>query len=140
MSHALARRAIETKLEVWSQTQGLSVVYGAESFDPPEGQIYLRAFLLPASTTSRYLNSESIEYRGIYQVSIICPAGEPIGSAEAIIDQLSELFPVDSLLSRLGFAGIVSQPADQGPTITEPNTYTVPARFSYWGMAPRVTA
>lgn len=137
MSHARARRAIEVKLDAWADSQGLMVAHGAEPFDKPEGQVYLRAFLLPASTTSRYLNSEAIEYRGVYQISIVSPVNEAIGTPEGVVDQLAALFPVDSALSRAGFDGIVIQPVDQGPTITEPDVYTVPVRFSYLGQAPK---
>ncbi|SED33046.1 Bacteriophage related protein of unknown function [Pseudomonas mohnii] len=135
MSHARARRAIEVKLDAWAEAEGLMVAHGAEPFDPPEGQVYLRAFLIPASTTCRYLNASELEYSGIYQVSIITPIDQLISVPEQIIDQLSALFPLDSLLDRAGFLGQVSAPVEQGPTITEPDRYTVPASFTYRGSA-----
>ncbi|WP_062390946.1 phage tail terminator-like protein [Pseudomonas abietaniphila] len=137
MSHARARRAIEVKLDAWADAQGISVAHGAEPFDKPQGALYLHGFLLPASTTSRYLASEAIEYRGVYQISIVTPVNEPVGTPEGVIEQLTALFPVDSELSRAGFDGIVIQPVDQGPTITEPDVYTIPVRFSYLGQAPK---
>lgn len=136
MSHARARRAIEVKLDAWADAKGIMIAHGAEAFDPPEGQVYLRAFLLPASTTCRYLSASELEYRGIYQVSIVTPTSEAISIPEQIIDELSSLFPVDSPLERAGFLGLVSNPVEQGPTITEPDRYTVPVSFTYRGSAP----
>ena len=57
MSHARARRAIEVKLDAWADAKGIMIAHGAEAFDPPEGQVYLRAFLLPASTTQTPLSA-----------------------------------------------------------------------------------
>lgn len=139
MSHARARRAIEVKLAVWADARPIMVAYGAEPFTPPEAETYLRAFMLPASAVSRYLGSDAIEYRGVYQVSIVCPAGTAISIAEEIIDDLDLLFPIDSGLERAGFEGNVVQPVGQGPTITEPDRFTVPVSFTYLGQAPTVT-
>jgi len=136
MSHARARRAIEVKLDAWADAKPIMVAHGAEPFTPPEDQVYLRAFLLPASTTTRYLGSDAIEYRGIYQVSIVCPSDTAISVPEGIIDELTALFSIDTELARAGFEGIVLTPVDQGPTITEPASFTVPASFTYMGQAP----
>lgn len=135
MSHARARRAIEVKLDAWADAKGIMVAHGAEPFEPPEGQVYLRAFLMPASTTCRYLSASELEYRGIYQVSVVTPTDQQISIPEQILDELSALFPLDSLLDRAGFLGQVSAPVEQGPTITEPDRYTVPASFTYRGSA-----
>ena len=140
MSHARARRAIEVKLGAWADAKPIEVAYGLEPFQPPQGQVYLRGFLIPASATSRYLASDAIEYRGIYQISIVCPSDTPISVPEGLIDGLSDLFMVDSQLARAGFEGIVLNPASQGPTINEPNTYTIPLSITYLGQAPKGAA
>ena len=136
MSHARARRAIEVILTAWTDAQAMPIVFGAEEFSPPEGQLYLRAFLIPASTVCRYLNASELEYRGIYQVSIMTPNGEPVSVPELIIDQLSALFPLDSRLDRAGFLGQVTAPVEQGPTITDTARYMIPVSFTYRGSAP----
>ncbi|WP_282361250.1 phage tail terminator-like protein [Pseudomonas sp. PS01300] len=135
MSHALARKAIEAKLMAWASVRPIRVANFEEGFEAESGETYLRAFQLPASTTCRYLGGEAYEYSGVYQVSIICPAGQVMGTAEAIIDELSGLFRIDTPLSRNGFEGMVVEPVEQGPTITEPSVYTVPVSFTYLGQA-----
>ncbi|MCQ0168432.1 hypothetical protein DN388_15860 [Pseudomonas sp. S12(2018)] len=135
MSHARARQAIEIKLAAWAAARPIRVAHMEEDFEADPGETYLRAFLLPASTTTQYLAAEAYEYRGIYQISIVCPAGQAMATAEALIDELSILFRVDTELSRNGFEGLIVEPLEQGPTITELATYTVPASFTYRGVA-----
>ncbi|WP_236183379.1 phage tail terminator-like protein [Pseudomonas juntendi] len=135
MSHARARQAIEIKLMAWATARPIRVANFEEGFEAESGETYLRAYLLPASTTCRYLGGEAYEYTGVYQVSIVCPAGQALVTAEELVDELSSVFRADSPLSRNGFEGLVTEPVDQGPTITESATYTVPTSFTYRGVA-----
>lgn len=135
MSHARARQAIEIKLMAWATARPIRVANFEQGFEAGPDETYLQAFQLPAGTTCRFLGSDAYEYTGIYQVSIVCPAGQPLATAETLVDELSSLFQLDSALSRSGFEGLVTEPVDQGPTITESATYTVPASFTYRGVA-----
>lgn len=135
MSHARARQAIEIKLSAWAAALTIRVANFQQGFEPGADETYLRAFLLPGPTTCRYLGGDAYEYTGVYQVSIVCPAGQALATAEALIDELSTLFHVDTELSCNGFEGLIVEPLGQGPTITEPATYTVPASFTYRGVA-----
>lgn len=135
MSHARARQAIEIKLMAWATARPIRVANFEQGFVAGADETYLQAFQLPAGTTCRYLGGDAYEYAGVYQVSIVCPAGQALGTAESLVEELSSLFRVDSPLSRNGFEGLVIEPVDQGPTITESATYTVPASFTYRGVA-----
>lgn len=135
MSQARARQAIEMKLMAWAAARPIRVANFEQEFVALPDETYLQAFQLPAGTTCRYLGGDAYEYSGVYQVSIICPAGQPLVTAENLVDELSSLFRVDSELSRSGFEGLVTEPVEQGPTITESATYTVPASFTYRGIA-----
>ncbi|ABY99301.1 hypothetical protein HMH05_02975 [Pseudomonas sp. SbB1] len=139
MSQARARQAIEAKLLTWAAARPIRVANFEEGFEAESGETYLRAFQLPAGTTCRYLGGEAYEYSGVYQVSIICPAGQALAIAEVLIDELSSLFRIDSELSRNGFEGLVTEPVEQGPAIPESATYTVPASFTYRGIADQPT-
>ena len=140
MSQAKARQAIEIKLMAWATARPIRVANFEQVFEAQPGETYLQAFQLPAGTTCRYLGGEAYEYTGVYQVSIVCPAGEPLATAESLVDELSSLFRVDSSLSRNGFEGLITGPVDQGPTITESATYTVPTSFTYRGVAEQPPA
>lgn len=140
MSQARARQAIEIKLMAWATERPIRVANFEQGFEAGADETYLHAFQLPAGTTCRYLGGEAYEYAGVYQVSIVCPAGQPLATAEALVDELSNLFRVDSVLSRSGFEGLITEPVEQGPTITESATYTVPASFTYRGVADQPPA
>ncbi|ORL69259.1 hypothetical protein B7H19_10005 [Pseudomonas putida] len=140
MSHARARQAIEIKLMAWAAARPIRVANFEQGFEAQPEETYLQAYQLPGATTCRYLGSDAYEYIGVYQVSIVCPAGQPLATAETLVDELSSLFRVDSALSRNGFEGMVTEPVDQGPTITESATYTVPASFTYRGVADQPPA
>ncbi|MDI3371656.1 phage tail terminator-like protein [Pseudomonas sp. V104_10] len=140
MSQAKARQAIEIKLMAWAAARPIRVANFEQEFVAQQDETYLHAFQLPGATTCRYLGGEAYEYTGVYQVSIICPAGQALTIAETLVEELSGLFRVDSLLSRNGFEGLVTEPVDQGPTITESATYTVPASFTYRGVADQPPA
>ena len=135
MSQAKARQAIEIKLMAWAAARPIRVANFEQEFVAQQGETYLQAFQLPGATTCRYLGGDAYEYAGVYQVSNVCPAGQPLATAESLVEELSSLFRVDSELSRNGFEGLVTEPVDQGPTITESATYTVPASFTYRGVA-----
>ncbi|MCK2118932.1 DUF4128 domain-containing protein, partial [Pseudomonas juntendi] len=135
MSHARVRQAIELRLMAWATARPIRVANFEQGFEAGPDETYLQAFQLPAGTTCRYLGSDAYEYTGVYQVSIVCPAGQPLATAETLVGELSNLFKVDSELSRKGFEGLVTEPVDQGPTITESATYTVPTSFTYRGVA-----
>ncbi|WP_409321378.1 phage tail terminator-like protein [Pseudomonas monteilii] len=140
MSQAKARQAIEIKLMAWAAARPIRVANFEHEFVAQQDETYLHAFQLPGATTCRYLGGEAYEYTGVYQVSIVCPAGQALTIAETLVEELSGLFRVDSLLSRNGFEGLVTEPVDQGPTITESATYTVPASFTYRGVADQPPA
>ncbi|EPJ8753431.1 hypothetical protein I5S62_06155 [Pseudomonas putida] len=140
MSHARARQAIEITLMAWAAGRPIRVANFEQGFEALPGETYLQAYQLPGATTCRYLGGEAYEYTGIYQVSITCPAGQALATAESLVDELSALFHVDSKLSRNGFEGMVTEPVDQGPSIPESATYTVPASFTYRGVADQSPA
>lgn len=135
MSQALARQAIEIKLMDWATARPIRVANFEEGFEAEQDETYLRAFLLPGGTTCRYLAGEAYEYTGVYQITIVCPAGQPLATAETLVAEITALFRVDSEISRDGFDGIVVEPVEQGPTITESATYAVPTSFTYRGVA-----
>ncbi len=133
MSHAAARKAIESKLKTWATAKPITLIFGTGAIDQPSA-VYLRGFPLPAGTTTRYIGGDANEYTGVYQVSIICLGITPVGIAEGIIAELNTLFPVDSALSSGTFRGYVVQPVSQGPTIDEDDRYNVPVTIFYYGM------
>lgn len=133
MSHATIRKIYEARLQAWAAARvpSLRIAYQGVKFDPQTGETYLAAFTLPASVDSQDLQGAHRLYLGIFQVSIVVPAGKGAGAAEAIADELAALFPLNLRLTRDGMTVMVYTPVEPGPGIPEANTYTVPVSFRY---------
>lgn len=130
--HSLARIAIETKLNNWAKAKPLPAFFGIQKGDMQK-PMFIRGFLLPASTTSPYLHDDGIHYSGLYQVTISCDPPEVMSAAEGVIDEINDLFPVNSLLEKDQFSGIIQNPVSRGPTIVEDNRYNIPVTIPYRG-------
>ena len=132
MSHRLARIAIEKKLQSWATSNNVKAIFGIQK-SYPANPVYFHGYLLPATTTAPYLHADGLEYTGIYQVSIVCDPSQPESVPETYVDGLSTLFMVDSIIEQGVFSGIIIEPADRGPTITDESKYTVPVSIRYRG-------
>lgn len=132
MSHAMARAAIEKKLFDWAKAKPLPAFFGIQKGDMQK-PMFIRGFLLPASTTSPYLHDDGIHYSGLYQVTISCDPSQAMGVAEGVVDEINGLFPVNSLLEKDQFSGIIQDPVYRGPTIIEDNRYNIPVTIPYRG-------
>lgn len=132
MSHELARIAIETKLVDWAKAKPIPIFLGTQKADMQK-QTFLRGYLLPASTTSPYMHEDGLHYNGLYQVTISCDPSVPMSAAGQIVDELNQLFPVNSELMQGAFAGIIQNPVERGRTIIEDNRYNVPVTIPYRG-------
>ncbi|SEE13945.1 phage tail terminator-like protein [Pseudomonas coleopterorum] len=133
MTHATIRKIYEARLQAWAAARvpALRIAYQGDKFEPQAGETYLAAFTLPASVDSQDLQGAHRLYLGIFQVSIVTPAGKGAGSAEAIADELAALFPLNLRLTRDGMTVMVYTPVEPGPGISEDATYTVPVSFRY---------
>lgn len=131
MTHATIRLIYQQRLAEWAAIKGLQVAYQGVQFDPPEGETYLRAFLLPAGTDSNTLAGDHKAYTGVFQVSIVTPSGYGPTQAETLADEIGELFPIFLRQRRGEFEVMVLTPVEPGPGITDDITYTVAASFQY---------
>jgi hypothetical protein len=133
MSHAIIRQIYEARLKTWAEARvpALRIAYENVAFTPVNAETYLKAFTLPANTDSQTLAGDHRGYIGVFQVSIITPAGAGTGKAGGIAGEIADLFPVDLRLTKSGLEVLVLTPVDPGPGITQDSTYTVAASFQY---------
>ncbi len=133
MSHATIRKIYEARLKAWAgaRVPVLRIAYQGVKFVPQTDETYLAAFTLPASVDSQDLQGAHRLYLGIFQVSIVVPAGKGTGAAEAMADELAALFPLNLRLTRDSMTVMVYTPVEPGPGISEDATYTVPVSFRY---------
>jgi hypothetical protein len=133
MSHNTIASIYEAKLIAWAKAQPtpLKVVVENEEFTPVDGATYLKAFTLPGDTASNTLAGDHKLFTGVFQVSIVTPAGKYRGAAGALADQIAALFPLYERNTKNSLTVVTMTPVDQGPGIPDDTTYTVPVSFLY---------
>ncbi|WP_439878863.1 phage tail terminator-like protein [Pseudomonas prosekii] len=133
MSHAIIASIYEAKLIAWNaaRPEKLEIVFENTAYTPAAGETYLRAFTIPGDTASNTLGGDHRLFTGVFQVSIIAPAGTGKTKTNPIAAELTDLFLLYVRDTKNGFVVTPMTPVDQGPGITGDSTYTVPLSFSY---------
>lgn len=131
MSTKLIRSIYEQRLAAWAAALSLSVAWQNVAFTPPASGIYLRAFLLPGDTGSLDLEGVHRQYVGVFQVSIVAPAGQGSGASEQLAEEIAALFPMALRLTSGSFAVQIVSPCSIGPAIQDGTHYTLPVWFRY---------
>lgn len=133
MSHAIIASIYEAKLIAWNapRPEKLKIVFENTAYTPAEGETYLRAFTIPGDTASNTLGGDHRLYTGVFQVSVIAPAGTGKAKTNPIVDELDGLFPLYARDTKGAVTVITMSPVDPGPGITGDSTYTVPVSFLY---------
>lgn len=133
MSHAIIASIYEAKLIAWNaaRSEKLKIIFENTAYTPAAGETYIRAFTIPGDTASNTLGGDHRLFTGVFQVSIIAPAGTGKTKTNPIAAELTDLFPLYVRDTKNGFVVTPMTPVDQGPGITGDSTYTVPLSFSY---------
>ncbi|WP_077046642.1 phage tail terminator-like protein [Pseudomonas sp. KK4] len=133
MSHNIIASIYEARLISWAKALPvpLKVVVENEAYTPVNGATYLKAFTLPADTTSNALAGDHKLFTGVFQVSIVTPSGNFRGAAGAIADQIAALFPLYERITKGTLTVVTMSPVDPGPGIPDDTTFTVPVSFQY---------
>jgi hypothetical protein len=133
MSHRTIRQIYEARLAAWvaARAPALRIAYQGVSFTPNDGETYLAAFTLPAGTSSATLGGDHRAYTGLFQISVVTPAGAGTGKAEGIVDELAALFPLNDRYAKAGITVMTLTPLEPGPGVPEGNTWTIAASFQY---------
>ena len=133
MSHNIIASIYEARVITWAKARSvpLKVVVENEAYAPKDGETYLRAFTLPADTASNTLGDDHRLYTGVFQVSIVTPAGGYRGPAGALADEITALFPLYERNTKSGLTVVTLTPPDQGPGIPGDTSYMVPLSFQY---------
>lgn len=96
MSHAIIASIYEAKLIAWNAARGqkLKIVFENTAYTPAAGETYLRAFTIPGDTASNTLGGDHRLYTGVFQISIIAPAGTGKTETNPLVSELTSLFPL----------------------------------------------
>ena len=127
------RAAFEKKLADWAalQTPKVPVAYENVAFKPPTSGPYLRCFLLPADTTDDTLDGALSEYRGLFQINVVYPAGSGPAGADALAASIAALYPAKSRLSHAGKTIMVATPMRERPALSDALAYIIPMDCRY---------
>ncbi|MFA5662399.1 phage tail terminator-like protein [Castellaniella sp.] len=130
---AIIRAAFEKKLADWAKARrpAIAVAYENVTFTPPADAPYLRCFLLPADTVDNTLAGDLREYKGLFQVNVVCPAGAGPQRAEHIAHHVCEQFKAHTRLSWRGKTVMIASPMREKPALQGANTYTIPMDCQY---------
>ena len=133
MSHKIVRSLLEARLAAWAKLQkpALRIVFQNVAFKPVEGEIYLRAFSIPARTGSDDIAGKHRVYTGLFQITIVTPAGIGTGAGEGLAEDLAALFALNDRLSRGDLTVLVMTPVEPGPEQQEDTGYALPVSFQY---------
>ena len=131
MSQKIIRSLFESRLATWAAGQLLPVEYQNVPFDPKGKTTYLRAYQLPAETSSGDLAGDHRLFTGVFQVSIVAQLAKGTGSASAIADAIAAQFPLNLRLTSGGVTVQIISPASEGPAVVDPLSLIVPVSFRY---------
>lgn len=133
---AIIRAAFEKTLADWAaaQTPAIPVAFENVAFKPPATGPYLRCFLLPADTVDNTMAGQLSEYRGLFQVSVVCPAGTGPTAAEALTAAITALYPAKARMTFAGFTVMVATPMRERPALQDTSTYTIPMDCRYMAV------
>lgn len=129
MSDAIIRQALDSHL---NDNAGIDVAWHNVKFTPNTGTPYIRPDLLPAQTVQADLGTSGRNrHRGIYQLTLVYPAGEGRGDVETKATALMTAFKRGTRLVRSGVT-VTLEPPYQGPPFQEAGWYRVPINIPYF--------
>lgn len=132
MTQARIRQSFETALNTWASAQSpvMEIAWENVTFEPPRGR-YVRAFLLPAETTSFDVLRATRSYKGLFQITLCMPRGVGMGAAEALIASLDAAMPPGTPLTAGGLSVWITEPISAGPAIADADQVQIPLSLYY---------
>ena len=134
MNHQSAIRALlETRLAAWAAARvpPLPVLWENDRSDAEPTTEHLRAYLLPATTTTAYLEGDGRTYQGLFQVTAFLLPGTGPRNADLIVAQLDALYPCFAVLTDGAVDVQLMAPAAALPAEQEPSWHVVVVRMRY---------
>ncbi|WP_144815161.1 phage tail terminator-like protein [Enterobacter sp. DE0047] len=123
--------ALEAMLGIWADGEGVPVAWDNIQFDPPGDGLYLISHDMPAQPYSIDLAGGSRVYPGVYQVTVVAPAGGGKSQARALARRVAGLFPENQEIPGDGFTAWVTSPPAIFPGIPDGVSYSIPVSINY---------
>ncbi|WP_110875916.1 phage tail terminator-like protein [Franconibacter helveticus] len=123
--------ALEARLGAWAEGEGVPVAWDNIQFEPPTDALYLISHDMPARPYSIDLAGECRVYPGVYQVSVVAPAGGGKAQARALARRVAALFPENEEIPGDGFSAWVTSPPAIYPGVPDGVSFTIPVSINY---------
>ncbi|WP_024559326.1 phage tail terminator-like protein [Franconibacter pulveris 1160] len=123
--------ALEAILGTWAESEGVPVAWDNIQFEPPTDALYLISHDMPARPYSIDLAGECRVYPGVYQVSVVAPAGSGKTQARALALRVAALFPENEEIPGDGFSAWVTSPPAIYPGVPDGVSFTIPVSINY---------
>lgn len=136
MSQARIRKLFEARLSAWAaaETPAVPIAFENTNFDPPKDGPWMRCTLIPADTSSEYVEGTDRRYIGVLALNLFIPRGQGAGPAEAIVAKLETLLPVNLALTDGAFTVRTTTPLSVGRADPEPDLFGVPMSLRYYAQ------
>lgn len=133
MSDKIIRQLLEGRLATWAAARSpvIRIAYQDVVFTPNSNETYLRCFVLPGNTGSEDLQGVHEEFVGVWQVTIVKPAGGGLGAALNIENELRALFPNNLQLTSGSFKLFTRSPMSAAPALTEDSNTLIAVSCRY---------
>ncbi|XRY13034.1 phage tail terminator-like protein [Franconibacter pulveris 601] len=123
--------ALEARLGAWAEGEGVTVAWDNIQFEPPTDALYLISHDMPARPYSIDLAGECRVYPGVYQVSVVAPAGSGKAQARALAHRVAALFPENEEIPGDGFSAWVTSSPAIYPGVPDGVSFTIPVSINY---------
>lgn len=123
--------ALESMLGLWADSEGVRVAWDNIQFDPPGDGLYLISHDMPAQPYSIDMAGGCRVYPGVYQVTVVAPAGGGKSQARVLAHRVAGLFPENQEIPGDGFTAWVTSPPAIYPGIADGVFYSIPVSINY---------
>lgn len=130
MSQTIIQSYFETRLKDWAEAQSpeIQIAYEGVGFTKPEDEVYIETYLLPAYTMNPELSGRKKREVGVFQVNVVVPDGEGMGTAREVAEAIVALFPV---VPKDGAVSIEETPHVAKPFINSDGRRSLPISITY---------
>lgn len=123
--------ALEAMLGLWADGEGVRVAWDNIQFDPPSDGLYLISHDMPAQPYSIDMAGGCRVHPGVYQVTVVAPAGGGKSQAKVLARRVAGLFPENQEIPGDGFTAWVTSPPAIFSGIADGVSYSIPVSINY---------
>lgn len=129
MSYQIIKSLLETHLD--SLHPRIRTTWESVPFTPEVGELYQRAFLLPANTQNPTMGDDHHREIGIFQVSVCAPLGEGAGIALERAELIRWWCKRGTTLEGSGLVVRMLSTPSLAAAIHEPTVYVIPVSINF---------